>query len=163
MALFDGVCVQSIEHPGCAWDVKFLENGDLVTACSDGVVRIWTTHEDSWRLEAGGVVGLDSLQVPGTSDGQTKVVREGDNGVAYTLSMKDYKWDKIGEVADGPGDGLKCPVLDGKEYDHVFDVDIGHGEPIRKLPYNRSSITVFTKQVTFLMVYLASSFINLFL
>lgn len=42
----DGVCAQSIEHPGCVWDVKFLENGDLVTACSDGVVRIWTTHAD---------------------------------------------------------------------------------------------------------------------
>lgn len=42
----DGVCVQSIEHPGCVWDAKFLENGDVVTACSDGVIRIWTSHSD---------------------------------------------------------------------------------------------------------------------
>jgi hypothetical protein len=42
----DGVCVQSLEHPGCVWDVKFLENGDIVTACSDGVVRIWTSHQE---------------------------------------------------------------------------------------------------------------------
>lgn len=42
----DGVCVQSIEHPGCVWDAKFLENGDIVTACSDGVARIWTVHSD---------------------------------------------------------------------------------------------------------------------
>lgn len=28
------------------WDTKFLENGDIVTACSDGVVRIWTVHAD---------------------------------------------------------------------------------------------------------------------
>lgn len=42
----DGACVQSIEHPGCVWDAKFLENGDIVTACSDGVVRIWTLHPD---------------------------------------------------------------------------------------------------------------------
>lgn len=42
----DGVCVQSIEHPGCVWDAKFLENGDIVTACSDGVVRVWTSHQD---------------------------------------------------------------------------------------------------------------------
>ncbi|KAK9691122.1 hypothetical protein RND81_09G177200 [Saponaria officinalis] len=42
----DGICAQSIDHPGCVWDVKFLKNGDLVTACSDGVVRIWTTHQD---------------------------------------------------------------------------------------------------------------------
>jgi phospholipase A-2-activating protein len=40
------MCVQSIDHPGCIWDVKFLENGDLVTACSDGIVRIWTTDSN---------------------------------------------------------------------------------------------------------------------
>lgn len=43
----DGVCVQSIEHPGCVWDAKFMENGDIVTACSDGVVRIWTIDQDN--------------------------------------------------------------------------------------------------------------------
>ncbi|CAL5329142.1 unnamed protein product [Camellia sinensis] len=158
----DGVCVQSIEHPGCVWDVKFLENGDIVTACSDGVVRIWTIHQDkianSSELESfasqlsyykcsrkrvGGLKleelpGLEALQVPGTRDGQTKVVREGDNGVAYSWNMKEQQWDKIGEVVDGPDDSMKRPVLDGVEYDYVFDVDIGDGEPTRKLPYNRS-------------------------
>ncbi|KAG6779490.1 hypothetical protein NC652_011522 [Populus alba x Populus x berolinensis] len=158
----DGVCVQSIEHPGCVWDVKFLENGDIVTACSDGVVRIWTSHQeriadpvdlDSYvsqlsqyklsRKRVGGLKledlpGLEALQIPGTSDGQTKIVREGDNGVAYAWNLREQKWDKIGEVVDGPDDGMKRPVLDGIEYDYVFDVDIGDGEPIRKLPYNLS-------------------------
>ncbi|XP_074320902.1 uncharacterized protein LOC141657535 [Silene latifolia] len=158
----DGICVQSIDHPGCVWDVKFLENGDLVTACSDGVVRIWSTHQDRIaepseresymsqisdytisRKKVGGLKidelpGLDSLLVPGTSDGQTKIVREGDNGVAYSWNMREQKWDKIGEVVDGPGDGIKTAILDGREYDYVFDVDIGDGEPTRKLPYNRS-------------------------
>ncbi|XP_071729987.1 uncharacterized protein [Rutidosis leptorrhynchoides] len=158
----DGVCVQSIEHPGCVWDVKFLENGDFVTACSDGVARVWTVNRDkiaeTLELEAyafllsqymgsrkrvGGLKleelpGLESLQVPGTKDGQTMVVREGDNGVAYAWNMIEQKWDKIGEVIDGPDDGMKRPVLDGVQYDYVFDVDIGDGEPIRKLPYNRS-------------------------
>ncbi|XP_071736773.1 uncharacterized protein [Rutidosis leptorrhynchoides] len=158
----DGVCVRSIEHPGCVWDVKFLENGDFVTACSDGVARVWTVNQDriaeTLELEAyasllsqykgsrkrvGGLKleelpGLESLQVPGTKDGQTIVVREGDNGVAYAWNMKEQKWDKIGEVIDGPDDGVKLPVLDGVQYDYVFDVDIGDGEPIRKLPYNRS-------------------------
>ena len=41
-AHLDGTCCQSIQHPGCVWDVKFLPNGDLITACSDGVARIWT-------------------------------------------------------------------------------------------------------------------------
>lgn len=158
----DGICVQSIEHPGCVWDAKFLDNGDIVTACSDGLVRIWTAHADRMadpieresyssqiynykisRKRVGGLKleelpGLDSLKIPGTSDGQTKVIREGDNGVAYSWNMREQKWDKIGEVVDGPEDSLKRPVLDGKEYDHVFDVDIGDGQPIRKLPYNRS-------------------------
>ncbi|KAF3435623.1 hypothetical protein FNV43_RR22714 [Rhamnella rubrinervis] len=158
----DGACVQSIEHPGCVWDVKFLENGDIVTACSDGVVRIWTLHQDKIatpldlesyasqlsqykcsRKRVGGLKleelpGLEALQIPGTSDGQTKVVREGDNGVAYSWNLREQKWDKIGEVVDGPDDGMKRPVLNGVEYDYVFDVDIGDGEPIRKLPYNRT-------------------------
>ncbi|XP_011037580.1 PREDICTED: phospholipase A-2-activating protein-like [Populus euphratica] len=158
----DGVCVQSIEHPGCVWDVKFLENGDIVTACSDGVVRIWTSYQeriadpvdlDSYvsqlsqyklgRKRVGGLKledlpGLEALQIPGTNDGQTKIIREGDNGVAYAWNLREQKWDKIGEVVDGPDDGMKRPVLDGIEYDYVFDVDIGDGEPIRKLPYNLS-------------------------
>ncbi|CAK7329744.1 unnamed protein product [Dovyalis caffra] len=166
----DGACVQSIEHPGCVWDVKFLENGDIVTACSDGVVRIWTSHQERIadpadldfyvsqlsqyklsRKRVGGLKledlpGLEALQIPGTNDGQTKVVREGDNGVAYAWNLSEQKWDKIGEVVDGPDDGIKQPVLDGIEYDYgqrlvigyLFDVDIGDGEPIRKLPYNRS-------------------------
>ncbi|XP_028776282.1 phospholipase A-2-activating protein [Neltuma alba] len=157
----DGVCVQSIEHPGCVWDAKFLENGDIVTACSDGAVRIWTAHQEnvadpleldlytselsqykSSRKRVGGLKleelpGLEALKIPGTSDGQTKVVREGDNGVAYGWNMREQKWDKIGEVVDGP-DNANRPILDGVHYDHVFDVDIGDGLPIRKLPYNRS-------------------------
>ncbi|XP_065856759.1 uncharacterized protein [Euphorbia lathyris] len=158
----DGVCVQTLEHPGCVWDAKFLQNGDVVTACSDGVARIWTSDPgrvadpldlESYvsqlsqyklsRKKVGGLrleelPGMDALQIPGTTDGQTKVVREGDNGVAYAWNLREQKWDKIGEVIDGPDDGMKRPVLDGTEYDYVFDVDIGDGEPIRKLPYNRS-------------------------
>jgi WD40 repeat protein len=43
-----GVCIQSIEHPGCVWDVNFLPNGDLVTACSDGVARVWTREKQRY-------------------------------------------------------------------------------------------------------------------
>ncbi|XP_054777900.1 uncharacterized protein LOC129285936 [Prosopis cineraria] len=157
----DGVCIQSIEHPGCVWDAKFLENGDIVTACSDGVVRIWTVNQEnvadpqeldlytselsqykSSSKRVGGLKleelpGLEALKIPGTSDGQTKVVREGDNGVAYAWNMREQNWDKIGEVVDGP-DNANRPILDGVQYDYVFDVDIGDGLPTRKLPYNRS-------------------------
>ncbi|KAL6494769.1 hypothetical protein OROGR_031569 [Orobanche gracilis] len=126
----DGVCVQSIEHPGCVWDTKFLENGDIVTACSDGI------RVGGLKLED--LPGLDALKTPGSSDGQTKVVREGDNGVAYSWNMREQKWDKIGEVVDGPDDNMKPSMLNGVQYDHVLDVDIGDGVPVHKLPYNRS-------------------------
>ncbi|TVU40915.1 hypothetical protein EJB05_14400 [Eragrostis curvula] len=160
----DGICVQTIEHPGCIWDVKFLENGDVVTACSDGTARIWTTDTSRScgdeelaaytdlisqytlsRKTVGGLKlmdlpGVEALQVPGNSDGQTLIVREGDNGVAYSWNSTELKWDKIGEVVDGPGSGdaAQGQVLDGVRYDFVFNVDIGDGEPVRKLPYNRS-------------------------
>lgn len=44
-------------------------------------------------------------------------------------------WQKIGEVVDAVGSGRK-QLLDGKEYDYVFDVDIQDGVPPLKLPYN---------------------------
>ncbi|KAJ7296394.1 hypothetical protein O6H91_Y126500 [Diphasiastrum complanatum] len=43
---------------------------------------------------------------------------------------------QIGELVDGPEDSITGKVLNGVTYDHVFDVDIGDGEPTRKLPYN---------------------------
>jgi hypothetical protein len=36
------VHVQTLEHPACVWDVAFLPNGDLVTACADFAARVWT-------------------------------------------------------------------------------------------------------------------------
>jgi hypothetical protein len=41
-----GECLQSIEHPGCVWDVAFLRSGDLATGCSDANVRVWTTADE---------------------------------------------------------------------------------------------------------------------
>lgn len=158
----NGVCIQSIEHPGCVWDVKFMDNGDIITACSDGIARIWTSERERYseasereayvslitqykisRKSVGGLnlmdlPGLEALQNPGTRDGQTLVIREGDNGVAYSWSLKEYKWDKIGEVVDGPNGTTNRSMHEGVAYDYVFDVDIGDGEPIRRLPYNRS-------------------------
>ncbi|KAJ7978395.1 Phospholipase A-2-activating protein [Quillaja saponaria] len=127
----DGVCVQSIEHPGCIWDAKFLENGDILSQYKSSRKRV-----GGLKLEE--LPGLDALKIPGTSDGQTKVVREGDNGVAYAWNSGEQKWDKIGEVIDGPDEGAPRPIHEGVQYDYVFDVDIGDGLPIRKLPYNRS-------------------------
>ena len=37
-------CTQTLAHPGCIWAVAFLADGDLVTACGDGVVRVWSSE-----------------------------------------------------------------------------------------------------------------------
>ncbi len=34
-------------HAGCVWDVAFLPNGDLVTACADYAARVWTQAKDN--------------------------------------------------------------------------------------------------------------------
>ena len=34
-----GACAATLPHPACVWDVTWLANGDLVTACGDGVAR----------------------------------------------------------------------------------------------------------------------------
>ena len=34
--------MQTIEHPGNLWDVAFLPGGDVVSACSDHVARVWS-------------------------------------------------------------------------------------------------------------------------
>lgn len=41
-----GELFQSIEHPGKVLKIKFLGNGDLLTICSDNMVRIWSTNAD---------------------------------------------------------------------------------------------------------------------
>jgi hypothetical protein len=43
----------------------------------------------------------------------------------------------VGEVVDAIGQSRK-QLYNGKEYDYVFDVDIGDGVPPLKLPYNAS-------------------------
>jgi hypothetical protein len=35
------------------------------------------------------------LAQTGNSDGQTLIVREGDNGVAYSWNSKELNWDKV--------------------------------------------------------------------
>ena len=32
---------------GCVWDVAFLDNQDLVTACADHTARIWTARAEA--------------------------------------------------------------------------------------------------------------------
>ncbi|XP_017021946.1 phospholipase A-2-activating protein [Drosophila kikkawai] len=154
-----------ILHPAISvWSVACLKNGDIVTGCSDGVVRVFTqvparqAGEDTLRAfdlavatrksqmteEIGGVKktdlpGPEALLSNGTREGQTKMVRHPDGSVkAYSWDMGN--WNLIGDVTGATGgtqasSGKK--LYEGKEYDFVFNVDISDTAPPIKLPYNR--------------------------
>lgn len=63
------------------------------------------------------------------------MIKKGDLVEAYQWSSSSNSWQKIGEVVGEVGGGSK-KLYQGKEYDHVFDVDIADGVPPLKLPYN---------------------------
>jgi phospholipase A-2-activating protein len=54
-------------------------------------------------------------------------------------NQADQAWHKVGDVVDAVGQGRK-QLYNGKEYDYLFDVDIGDGVPPLKLPYNASGL-----------------------
>eukprot|EP01023_Acetabularia_acetabulum_P006331 TRINITY_DN12645_c0_g1_i7.p1 TRINITY_DN12645_c0_g1~~TRINITY_DN12645_c0_g1_i7.p1 ORF type:complete len:643 (+),score=127.84 TRINITY_DN12645_c0_g1_i7:2-1930(+) len=162
-----GECLQTIEQPGCSWSVKFLSgNEDLVTGCADAVCRIWTadgsrvaSDEVMQQYEAyllalksksedaaGGEVpdgvtvsDISTIQQPGTKDGETKVVRENGELVAYNWSGSGQEWQKIGVVVSRPEDTVSAPRKwhNGREWDFVFDVDVEEDAPMLKLAVNR--------------------------
>ncbi|XP_030555223.1 phospholipase A-2-activating protein [Drosophila novamexicana] len=154
-----------ILHPAISvWSVACLQNGDIVTGCSDGVVRVFSqeptrqaaeslrrafdlavaTHKSQLSEEIGGVkktdlAGPEGLLTNGTREGQTKMVRHVDGSVkCYVWELG--KWSLVGDVTGATGgtqanSGKK--LHEGKEYDYVFNVDISDTEPPIKLPYNR--------------------------
>ncbi|RKP06861.1 WD-40 repeat-containing protein [Thamnocephalis sphaerospora] len=156
----DGQCVQTITHPCISvWAVAALENGDFASGGSDKVVRIFSRDpariaseeniKEYEELVAAQAIpanqvgdvnkdklpGLEALNKPGNKDGQVIMVRSGNIVEAHQWNAADGQWSKIGEVVDAVGNSRK-KQFDGKEYDFLFDVDIGDGIPPLKLPYN---------------------------
>ncbi|KAI5644066.1 PUL domain-containing protein [Phthorimaea operculella] len=159
-----GDCIMQIRLPvHSVWSVCCLDNGDIVTGSSDGLVRVFTCdpgrfadettlkvfEEDVEKMiaastqEIGGfklseLPGPEALLEPGKSDGATKLVRRGTNVKCYSWSMAENTWNEIGDVmgANPPSEGKT--MHQGKEYDFVFSVDIKDGAPPIKLPYNKN-------------------------
>lgn len=164
----DGSCLQTITHPAISvWSVAVdEESGDIVSGSSDGVVRIFTRDAKRTATPAAiksfeeqvashaipsnqvgdvkkdNVQGIETLQQPGTKDGQVKMVRQrdaqgnlSDTVEAHQWSASTQSWSKIGDVVDAVGSNRK-QTYNGKEYDYVFDIDTEEGAPRLKLPYN---------------------------
>ncbi|KAF9168456.1 hypothetical protein DFQ26_007587 [Actinomortierella ambigua] len=134
-------------------------NGDIASGGSDGVVRIFTRNKERVADEAtlkayddenaasaipanqvgdikkDDIPGPEALQKPGRKDQEVRMVRIGALVEAHMWSEADQQWSKIGEVVDAVGHNRK-QLHEGKEYDHVFDIDVGEGVPALKLPFN---------------------------
>lgn len=149
----NGECTATLVHPATVWTVCTLDNGDIVSGCADGVVRVWTRAParaappaelaafdanlaasiqadlEAKREKLKKLPDVSELSKPGRKEGEHKMVRRGDKAEAHTWSQG--AWHYVGEVVDPPdvpaGPGLGKKTLHGKEYDFVFDVDLGDG------------------------------------
>lgn len=155
----DGECIQTINHPAqSVWTVSALSNGDVATGSNDGVVRIFTREKERYAplqvkerfdqsvanfvipagqigdLKKDKLPGEEGLRAPPKHAGEVRMIRVGDKVEAYQFSSTSNQWEKIGDVVDAVGNHKT--LYQGKEYDYVFDVDLGDGLPARKLPYN---------------------------
>ena len=71
----------------------------------------------------------------GHKDGQTLMINNGGKAFLYQWEASSRTWKEVGEIVGAKNKDEK-KKLNGIEYDHVFDVDIGDGGPLRKLGYN---------------------------
>ncbi len=146
-------CIQTLQFPSTVWDVAAMANGDLLVACADWIGRVYT--RDAKRvatpeikaafekrlldaakpkenkvgdLDLENVAGYDALQVDGTQEGQTKVVKKPDGSGAELWKWAGGKWEKVGDVmnavnkAGGSGGGDRQGGSSGKDY--TFPVDM---------------------------------------
>jgi len=108
-------------------------------------IRIEDIHGD-------GSLNATPLQTPGTPGAGQKFIREEGTGTigVYQWSADASKWEKIGDVVDGPQGGADAGIVQGKkmfggvEYDFVFDVDMD-GMPL-KLAYNKGDNPYMTAE-----------------
>eukprot|EP00127_Corallochytrium_limacisporum_P000399 Clim_evm94s11 gene=Clim_evmTU94s11 len=162
MRLWDiesGNCTQIVHVPAVSvWCVSALKNGDIVQGSSDGLARIFTqeanriapaaeretyeaslkaqemTHNEFNDIDFNSLPGFEALSKPGEREGQTKLIKQDDKVVAYQWLASQKTWQEMGQVVDSVGQKKK-QLYNGKEYDYVFDVDIGQGR-FAKLPVN---------------------------
>ncbi|CAE7481324.1 lub1 [Symbiodinium sp. KB8] len=163
----DAQCKQSIVHAGTVWQATSLPNADIVTACADMCVRVWTRDPARMAPEAerttqqeiaqqanvaaaqkgSSSVPMDSVidiaKMPtmvGKKNGEIKMFNENGTVFAYMWNAGARIWDKVGEVmgSEQPKKHYDGdPVFPAGEYDFIFDVDLGASFGTKQLPFNR--------------------------
>jgi phospholipase A-2-activating protein len=153
----DNERIQTLRHPTGIWSVTVLDSGDIITAGQDSVVRVWTrdaaraappeyiAEYESRMSSKVGDLNLNELPTesslasnPGIKDGETRIVRgTAGNALLYFWKSVDRKWELQGEVQNAINNAGGKTRIGNKEYDQVFDVDLGEGEGgMRKLGVN---------------------------
>lgn len=100
----DGECAQTIVHPAISvWSVSTMPNGDIVTGCSDGVVRIFTAEE--------------SRYLPGD---QLKAYED-------QVASQALPAQQVGDVKKSDLPGLEALSQPGKPYICAFPAQFEHG------------------------------------
>lgn len=107
----DGTCCQVIEHPGCVWSTVFLANGDLVTACSDGVARVWS--RDPERHAGAQEVEIYAAALTAFKEAAKSSANKGDEGAGWGLPPGFKLQDPSALQAPGGKDGQTIIVKQG--------------------------------------------------
>ncbi|KAI3404085.2 DOA1 [Candida oxycetoniae] len=141
------------------WCIAALPNGDFAVGGSDTQIRVFTQdtnrtasseelHEFEKSVQTSSISeqslddlkrtdipGIEALSKPGKKEGSTIMVKTLE-GTIEAHQWSGGQWHKIGDVVGGASNSSSKKILDGREYDYVFDVDIKDGEPPLKLPFN---------------------------
>uniref|UniRef100_A0A8C2NLP3 Phospholipase A-2-activating protein n=1 Tax=Capra hircus TaxID=9925 RepID=A0A8C2NLP3_CAPHI len=155
-----GECAQTIRLP--AQSIWCCDN---LLGSVDGIIRVFTESEDRTAsaeeikaferelsqatidsktgdlgdINAEQLPGREHLNEPGTREGQTRLIRDGEKVEAYQWSVNERRWIKIGDVVGSSGASQQTSgrvLYEGKEFDYVFSIDVNEGGPSYKLPYN---------------------------
>ncbi len=143
---------QIIPHPNCIWKVLALPNSDIVTACHDGVIRIFT--KDTNRVAADDVIETfreevikskekkfsgpsndeiaklpkweNSFDFSGKSEGTVQVFNKNGIAIAAQWSQASKTWIEVGEVTGqvGGGSSDNAGTINGTKYDFIFPIEV---------------------------------------
>lgn len=144
--------------------MTYTDSNDLLTACGDGVLRVFSTEPQSWvsKEEIEAYNHLCLVEESNQNDQQQPEVnvnmlpkidyiyknkgKEGElrafnnNGKGEAWMFQGGKWEKIGDVIGGEGDKPKDKFYEGDsqfeagEYDFIFDVELD--SHTSRLPFN---------------------------
>ncbi|CAC9699236.1 polyubiquitin binding protein, putative [Plasmodium sp. DRC-Itaito] len=154
-------CIQTINLTDTMWNVKLLSNHDVVSACNDSYIRIYTNKKDKQlspniiqiienkyskkkhilndKNQNEYVHDISNIQNVVGKEGDIKVFKNQNKYEAYKYENK--QWTLIGDVIDDVNTNKKFYIGDDLfeqgYYDELFSIDIG-SDQIKILPYNKN-------------------------